>query len=255
MPDLLPPQSGLVIDGVLFRYTTIKDPNADLLVTIRNKDNDAVGYIYTHTDDWSGLPGNTIVGYDPLGGILGTRFGDGEIVTEGEGEVTDATVRYRYRYDTCAVPLDDPRCPGFEQALYDYLLENGLLSNPDFNDPYYNEWVQRQLEQEVNVEEEQVVMEEDVGEESELEQQLDAKTSIAELAGTINQAEVILQMGSVPAFEQYYATSIPGGTYQDVLVLVDSQLPDNGSVLRSLANDANHRAMVRSQYENNNGEN
>lgn len=253
MSDWLPNQTGLVINGVYFRYTTVKDPAADLLVTIRNKDNEAVGYIYSRTDDWSGVPGNTIVGYDPLPGIIGTRFGTGEIITEGNGEVTDATVRYNYKYDTCAEPLSDPRCPGFLDALYKYLLDNGLLNQGlDINDPFYDQWVQSQLNREVDVteQEEEIPQEEIDEEQSDMEQQLDATTSIAELGGG-NQTEIMIQIGTVPQFDAYYTITIDGGFYPETNVLQDATLPDNRRALSNLANDAAHRSMVRSQYENN----
>ena len=255
MSDWLPNQTGLVINGVYFRYTTIKDPAADLLVTIRNKDNEAVGYIYSRTHDWSGVPGNTIVGYDPLPGILGTRFGMGEIVTEGEGEVVDPTVRYNYKYDTCAEPINDPTCPGFEDALYKYLLDNGLLNQGlDINDPYYDQWVQSQLNREVDVaelDEEETIQEETIDEEnSDLERRLDASTSLAEVAGG-NQNAVMAQLATVPQFDAYYTVTIDGGAYPETITLQDSNLPDNRRALSNLANDATHRSMVRSQYENN----
>ena len=251
MSNVLPDATGLQVDGVYFRYTTVKETEADLLVTIRNKDNEEVGYIYSRTDDWSGVPGNTIVGYDPLTPTLGTRWGDGEIVTEGDGEVVDATVRYNYRFDTCADPLTDPQCPGFENALYKYLLDNGLLNKePSIDDPFYDGWVKMQLDREDDVKEEEDTVEEEAEEEEEsLEEQLGAEVLMSDLGG--NQAETMAQLAAVPQFDSYYGVTISGGVYDDALTLVDTELPDNRRALRSLANDATHRSMVRSQYENN----
>ena len=250
MSNVLPDATGLQVDGVYFRYTTVKETEADLLVTIRNKDNEEVGYIYSRTDDWSGVPGNTIVGYDPLAPTLGSRWGDGEIITEGDGEVVNATVRYNYRYDTCAEPLNDPRCPGFENALYKYLLDNGLLNKePDVNDPFYDQWVQMQLDREAEVEEEEIVEENTEEEEESLEEQLGSDIVLSDLGG--NQEQLLVQLNNVPQFDSYYGVTISGGVYNDALTLVDTELPDNRRALRSLANDATHRSMVRSQYENN----
>lgn len=255
MTDLLPEVPGLEINGVIWRYTTVKDPEADLVVTIRNEYAEETGYIYEHSDDWSGYPGNTITGADFFAPSLGETWGQGEIVTTGEGDVVDATVRYNYKYDTCSNPLDDPSCAGFEQALLDYLTENGLLDAPDFNDPYYDEWVRLggglDDDTEVGDDDSFEEAEEEAEEEENLEQQLGAENSIAELQGNIKQSDVILQIGTVPEFEVYYQTQLVGGVYEDVLILEDSVLPDNRGAFRNLATDANHRSMVRSQYENN----
>lgn len=255
MTDILPEVSGLEVNGVIWRYTTVKDPESDLVVTIRNEHAEDVGYIYEHSDDWSGYPGNTITGADYFAPSLGELWGNGEIVTDGEGSVVDATVRYNYKYDTCSNPLDDPSCSGFEQALLDYLRDNGLLDAPDFNDPYYDEWVRRGggLDEQAEVDDgnDTVEQEEEAEEEENLEQQLGAENTIAELQGNIKQSDVILRIGTVPEFEVYYQSQLVGGVYEDVLILEDSVLPDNRGAFRNLATDANHRSMVRSQYENN----
>jgi len=250
MSNVLPATNGLVVNGVSYQYTTVKDPESDLLVTIRNEDNEDVGYIYSRTDDWSGLPSSTISRFDSIPNISGTRWGRGEIVTEGDGEVVDATVQYTYRYDTCYNPLADPSCPGFEDALYKYLLENGLLGNePNINDPYYDEWVQLQLEQEAEVEDEEIENEDEDEEKESLEQQLDGGVTMVELGG--NQEAMLAQLNAVPQFDSYYGATISGGVYDDALKLEDAELPDNRRALRNLANDATHRTMVRSQYEKN----
>lgn len=253
MSNIIPEATGLQVDGVYFRYTTIKEENADLLVTIRNSDNAEVGYIYSRTDDWSGLPGNTIIGYDPLAPTLGSRWGDGEIVTEGDGSVVDASIRYHYRFDTCLDPLNDPSCPGFENALYKYLLDNDLLNKePDFNDPYYDEWVQAQLDRETEVDEEEVKETEEEAEEEDLGKQLGAEVALTDLG---NQTQLLSQLNNVPQFDSYYGATISGGVYNDVLTIEDAELTDNRRALRTLANDSLHRTMIRSQYEENNGEN
>jgi len=254
MPNILPDATGLTVEGVYFRYTTVKDPDSDLIVVIKNEHAEETGYIYYHEDDWSGVPGNTIVGYDSLTPTLGTNWGEGSITTEGEGNVTDPTVRYTYRYDTCNNPLDDPTCPGFEDALYNYILENVLAKKElSVDDPYYDEWVQMQLESKAEVTEESETEPEEDEKEEDLEQKFEPTTNIAELGGVAGtQAEIIAQIAYVPQFGVYYTAAINGGVYNDVITLQDTELPDNGRALRSLASDAVHRNMVRSQYENDN---
>lgn len=247
MSNVLPDATGLEVTGIYYRYTVEKDEAADLLVTIRNEANDAVGYIYSRTDDWSGQPGNTIVRYDPLPATPGTAWGDGEIVTEGEGTVIDPTVRYNYRYDTCYEPITDPNCPGFEAALYKYLLDNDLLNNePSVDDPYYDEWVQMQLDSEADIQED-TIEEEEAEEEESLEERLGGDVILSDLGG--DQAAQLVELNNVPQFDVYYESTINGGVYEDALTFENTELPDNTRALRNLANDATHRTMVRSQYE------
>jgi hypothetical protein len=43
--------------------------------------------------------------------------------------------------------------------------------------------------------------------------------------------------------------SIQGGVYEESVILEDTTLPDNASVMRNLAQDGLHQTMVRSQYD------
>ncbi len=47
---------GLRINGVYYQYTPVKNTEDDMLVHVRNK-RIGGGYIFSETDDWSGLPG------------------------------------------------------------------------------------------------------------------------------------------------------------------------------------------------------
>ena len=254
MPDLLPdatsPYVTVEVNGITYRYTMTKDPNSDALVHVRNEDAIDGGYVFEETDDWSGVPGATIQKFFRLPYIDSTRWGDGEIAVEGEGQVSDATVVYNYKLVVdeqgikCISPLSDPTCPGFLAALREHLA--GLDSlNPD--DPFYDEWVQAQLEKEAELEEEEVSAKEDSNEES-LETQLNAKNTIEDLNDS-KQAEMLAQLTQTQTIEPYYTTYIPGGEYNDVITLEDTILPDNPRALRNFANDTNHREMVRSQYD------
>lgn len=255
MNNVLPKESGLVVNGVAYRYTVVKQTENDFTVTIRNEDALGDGYVFSVTDDWSGLPGNTINKVVPTG-IPGENMGDGEIVTNGIGEVVDPTVAYTYTWDLCYNPLLNSDCPEYFDALWQWLLDNGLINKaPDVNDPFFDEWVQSMLNRETDAEEEEKEDEEETEEDEEKEEQSDAEKAFfaAGAAGKIaDQAAEQAKMDAltfVPNFDSYQEVTIPGGTYDDVVVLTDGVLDDNVRALRNFAQDQMHRDMVRSQYD------
>jgi hypothetical protein len=253
MTDVLPPQAGLQVGGVIYRYTVEKDPNGDLQVHIQNENAIDGGYVFRETDNWSQLPGSTINKVVPLNNIPREYFGNGSIELDGEGQIVDPDVRYAYNFDPCYVILTNPECPGYAQALYDWLKEQGLLDNqlnPD--DPFYDEWVQMMLERETDVDEDEEETtertEEDEGEEDPIEA-LNANVDIEGFVDGERQSAMIDALSSVPNFESYVTATIPGGVYEETITLEDAELPDNPRALNSLARDELHRQMVRSQYD------
>jgi len=241
------------IHGLTYRYTMVKDPNTGATVYVRNKDLDGNGYVFEERDDWiEGNPGGTIQKYVRFPYTSASRFGDGSIDVEGDGQVIDPNVTYNYRLEVddrlmmcSATPLADPACPGFNQALLDYL--NKLEVSPD--DPFYDEWVQANLS--LNDEEgEQEVEETKMPEEklSNFEKELGGENTIEDLVNT-NQQRIFAALAAVPKIEPYYMIDIPGGEYEETLTLEDTSLPDNPRAMRNLASDANHKKMVRSQYD------
>jgi hypothetical protein len=243
-PDVLPPQSGLVVDGLVYQYSVTKDPSSDFSVTVRNEDVTGQSYLFEYEDDWSQLPGGRLTKKQNFSPIPKENWGTGEIATVGEGQVTDPFVTYVYKYDECYNPLSDPSCPGYYDALYQYLLDNGLLGSEDYDDEYYRAWVESQ---EVESEEE-TAREEEQEEDREI-QELNGQAELGKLAD----AKAFETLATTPAgFDSYYAPQIPGGVYNEVVELQDSVLPDNRKAMRNLASDANHRSMVRSQYERRN---
>ena len=139
-------------------------------------------------------------------------------------------------------------------SLYDWLKANGLLDNPpEPGDPFYDEWVQAALNQESEEveEEEENKDNEDLEEEEENERiiALTGDIDISELGGA-NQEKILSELNNVQNFDNYYKQQLPGGQYNEVVVLQDATLPDNRRALSNLARDEKHRQMVRSQYEN-----
>ena len=254
IPDATPPYVTVQINGLTYRYTMTKDPNEDVKVYVRNEDPINGGYVFEEVDDWSQLPGGNIRKYFRFPYIDSTKWGDGSIDVEGNGTVSNAIVTYNFKMDVDDIlikcettPLADPTCPGYANALADYL--KNLKTEPDINDPFYNEWVQAQLNQEVTLEEEEPETEEESEEEEDLEKELGSKNSIDAMVDAKQQESLLAALASVATFESYYQAEIKGGEYIDTLVLKDAEISDNKRALRNLASDQKHKTMVRSQYD------
>lgn len=252
LPDASSPYTRLQVNGLTYRYTMEKDPDTDAQVSVRNEDSINGGYVFNETDNWNGQPGATIQKYFRFPYIDSARWGDGEIAVEGEGNVTDPIVTYNYRLDIdeqamrCAAnPLADPSCPGYMEALLDYLNNLDSLT-PD--DPFYDEWVQAQLEQEAELEDEEITQSEEKDEES-LEKRLGGDNTIEGIGDNQAQAEMLAALAAIPKIESYYTVVITGGEYKDTIKLEDTDIPDNKRAMSNLASDAKHRTMIRSQYE------
>lgn len=254
MGNILPPEAGLSVNGLIYRYTITKDPTTDSWVTIQNENANGDGYILSHTDDWSGLPGSTMNKFLTFGDIPTLAMGDGSISVTGDGTLSDVNVGYNFKFDSCVVPLSDPTCPGFKDALYKWLLDNGLINTSvDINDPYYDQYVQDLLSRKAETSEDETTDNKDVKEEKEDKDSLEAKLSVTDVNMRIAQAAkqnaMLEALRVTPTeFNAYLTASIQGGVYEESVILKDATLPDNASVMRNLAQDGLHQTMVRSQY-------
>lgn len=254
LPDSASPYITVEVNGLAYQYTMVKDPEADAKVTISNEDLANPGQnIFEETDDWSGNPGGSVRKFFRFGYTDSSRWGDGEISVEGEGTVTDPFVVYNYKMVVddsykCLSPLSDPSCPGYSTALQEYLAS--LAVPPSIGDPYYDEWVQAELNREASVEDEEEIEQTTNNEvEDDLEEQLGGNNNIDKLVDSTAQQKILADLSLNPKIVPYYEVTIPGGIYEDTLVLPSSSYPDNRRAMRNLASDANHKSMVRSQYE------
>ena len=84
---------------------------------------------------------------------------------------------------------------------------------------------------------------------SNFEKELGGENSIDDLVNGDEQARILATLSQNIKIESYYVLNIPGGEYKDAVVLEDTIIPDNPRAMRNLASDANHRKMVRSQYD------
>jgi len=252
------PVPGVDVTGVIYRYTAVKDRPDDFTVAIQNENAVNGGYIFREVDDWSGRSGETIskaipVNYSPI-----RYWGAGSIETTGVGSVEDPQVVYTYRVDTCYDPQSDPNCPGYEAPPVPEPVAVAEEPEPvevaapayDVYDAYRDEIVQQataptdrklydddDLDQKDSEEEEKESM----------EKALAANDNALTIANEMSQNAMLRAMNPV-TMSNYYAATIPGGTYQETVILVDSKLPDNKRAFRNMANDKLHTKMVEEQY-------
>lgn len=246
MGSTLPTQDGLDVNGLIYRYTTIKNAEDAMKVHVRNGNADGTGYTFSETDDWSGVPGNTITKRFALPNVPAPLWGNGSIDVEGTGEVIDPVVVYSYRFDPCYDPQIDPNCPGYVKpappiievevydALEDEVVAEALDQDPDF-----------QYDEDGNL----IIEDDEEEKETRLEMGLMASANALTLTQAQNQADIINQINLQTNIAMYYNASISGGAYGDVNILTDADLPDNKKALRNnLAQQMLHEQMVQSQY-------
>jgi len=237
---VLPPQAGLQVNSVFYRYTTEKAVEDALLVHVQNEDTDGPGYIFRSTDDWTGVPGNTITRFIPVS-LAGSRFGQGSIQTEGFGTVSNPTVIYNYSYDPCFDPQSDPSCPGYLPPFEP--LEMEMYDSDEF--------IQAELDRKATLdrtdEEERDRRRMQGMKQERLEKTLSA-VNTAML--TANAAAMEAQLVAMSVIPSSYQTTIVGGRYDDSVELPSKKLPDNASGRRvGLAQQLLHERMVDSQYD------
>lgn len=253
MQNVLPGITGLTVDGVIYRYSAIKEQQDPMTVTIQNKDTLGTGFIFRNKDDWTGLRGTTITKVVPVDNILGNRWGDGEISVVGKGSVSEASVFYKYRYDTCVDPLSSPSCPGYLEAKTKSLV----TKDTEIYDPLTEEMKKNATENKAVCLPGQVscLTPENMRQEEERSRKNkddDRKklviNSLLSLKD-IQNASLFEKMNDIPGFN-LYTVSLPGGVYKDVLRYPDKILPDNRRARSlGLSQQIMHDAMVNSQYD------
>jgi len=246
MASVLPSIPGLDVSGLFYRYTTIKNPEDAMKVHVGNRNASGDGYIFRETDDWSGVPGNSIVKYFPLAHSSATNWGDGSIDVEGTGSVTNATVLYNFRIDECYDEQSNPACPGYVKPIpvipvveiYDALEDDAVTSTLDTDKEF-------EYDSDGNI----ILSEEEEEEDTRLEMGLTASANALTLFKTQGQSDIIMAINLETNINMYYNARINGGAYKDTTMLVDSEIPDNKKALRNnLAQQLLHEQMVNMQY-------
>lgn len=249
MQNILPQQAGLEVTGVIYRYTTVKDPESDMVVYVQNEDAQNAGqYIFREVDDWSQQPGNTIYKLVPTDNILIDRWGDGSIEVEGDGEVVDPVVAYNYRYDPCFDPQSSPDCPGYVPPIPD-------IPEPDLT------MIDEQSNKFIEENEEDKVVEADNEDQEERDRKkaaIQKKKENLEIAlGATNSTELAqeaiakhMELMALSVIPTTYTVSLEGGQYEETVQLRDGNLPVNKKARRvGLAQQLLHEQMVNEQYE------
>ena len=258
MGNVLPDPPGLDINGVIYSYTINKDVDDQVDVHVQNENALGTGYIFRETDRWmpgslSGTGINKVVPVVP--GIPRAAWGEGSIEVEGEGSVSDPTVRYTYRVDPCFDPQFDPNCPGYKTPVPD-IPTIDLSSLYDVtNDENVNLNRETELTEESDEDEktEEELAEEEEEEEKDREQRLEdalAEAGRSEMfAQALAQSQILASVNAATNMNSYYSTNIPGGTYKENVVLVDKDLPNSKRGLRNgLAQQLLHEKMIDMQY-------
>ena len=224
------PVPGLDISGVIYRYTAVKERPDDFTVSVQNANAIDGGYIFRETDDWSGKSGQTIVKSVPVGYIPIKYWGDGEIVTTGQGSVVDPQVVYTYRFIE-PEPEVQPTLPTFNpyNALEDDAVQQATAETD------------REL-----YEDDEVEKDKDEEEDKDMEKALAALQSGLEMAN--GQSGMIAAMNPL-TMQAYYAATIPGGAYKETVILQGGEIRDNKRAFRSMANDKLHTKMVEEQWK------
>lgn len=245
MDSILPSITGVDINGLLYRYTTIKDPDADMKVHVGNLNANGDGYIFRETDDWSGVAGNTIIKSFPVSNIPASNWGTGSIEVEGKGRVEDAVVIYSYRVDRCYDPQSDPSCAGYikpmpelpEIVVYNALEDGAVVSTLETEDYQYDE------------DGKLILSEEEEEEKTRIEMGLTASANALTLFKTQGQNDIIMSINKQTNIAMYYNANINGGTLNDAAGLQDGTIKDNKKALRNnLAQQILHEQMVDMQY-------
>ena len=244
MTNILPAQAGLEVNGLVYQYTAVKDPETGMIVYVQNEYADGSGYIFRNADDWTGLPGNTIRNKFVFPNLNAELWGPGSIEVEGEGTVEDASVVYSYRYDTCFDPQSDPSCPGYAETVE--------IPEVEIYDPLADQLIQEELERKARIQEE-----EEEQERQRRREQWALSNALEDLLGDgdnpglidpVAEAMAMALTSRVLPTNYYYG--LDGREYFDTVVLDGGEIPDNAMARRNnLAQQLLHQQMVDSQYE------
>lgn len=245
--DVLPEQAGLVVNGLIYRYTAVKNKQDPMSVTVQNENAIDGGYVFQKKDDWSGLNGTTITHTQPINNIAREYWGTGSIVVEGQGQVVNPYVVYNYRFDPCYDPQVSPSCPGYKapvdntpvyKAPVDYSLTAINVDEiPKFDtisDDYNKEESNRENK--------------DKKDSKKDKKKSDTSKNAVLTEDALNVANLMERLNNMENFRSYFFT-LPDNVMNDVLTLKDSNLPDNKRGKRvSQAQELLHQQMVDSQY-------
>lgn len=258
MPDVFPSDiPGLDVQNIIYNYTIQKETEDQVDVTIQNENALGSGYVFQETDRWKpgSLGGTEINKAVPvIPNIPRDAWGDGSIVVEGNGSVTDPQVLYTYKVDPCYDPQFDPNCPGYKVPIPD-IPEVDVSTLYDATDGdakmvQYEEYDHYKDYEELS-DEEKIAQEEEEEKDSKerLEKALAAADNSIMFANALAQSQILEALAMGTNINSYYSISINGGVYKETITLLDKEIPENRQGLRNgLAQQLLHEKMIEMQY-------
>ena len=253
MGGVLPDPTGLDIQNVIYSYRIQKETGEGINVHVQNENANGVGYIFRETDQWlpGSLTGTQINKAVPVGNLPRELWGPGSIDVDGNGSVYDASVIYTYKVTPCYDPQYDPNCPGYVMTIPN-IPEVDLTSLYDATKDD-NVDLERKVELEYKELLEDLEREKkEAEEELKRKYRLEKAMSITDTAALFAESQRIQQMNQImqtAITNQYITMNIPGGEYNDSIILVDKNIPDSKSGLRNgLAQQLLHQKMIEMQY-------
>ena len=244
MTHILPEYAGLEVNGLVYQYTAVKDPESDMIVYVQNEYADGNGYIFRNADDWSGIPGNTINKSFVFPNLAAELWGPGSIEIDGQGEVVDPSVVYTYKYDTCYDPQTNPDCPGYEEPVE--------VPEIPFSDPLEDQLVLDEINKQAEID-----REEEEEDRRRRQKESKVKGALEKLLADSTNPELIsaeaekmaVALFNVTLPTSYYSL-IQGGEYIETVQLDGGEIQDNKRARRiNFAQQLLHTEIVNSQYE------
>ena len=244
MTHILPEYAGLEVNGLVYQYTAVKDPESDMIVYVQNEYADGNGYIFRNADDWSGIPGNTINKSFVFPNLAAELWGPGSIEIDGQGEVVDPSVVYTYKYDTCYDPQTNPDCPGYEEPVE--------VPEIPFSDPLEDQLVLDEINKQAEID-----REEEEEDRRRRQKESKVKGALEKLLADSTNPELIsaeaekmaVALFNVTLPTSYYSL-IQGGEYIETIQLDGGEIQDNKRARRiNFAQQLLHTEIVNSQYE------
>lgn len=239
MFNVLPQYTGLKVTSVNYQYTTVKQTQDPLTVSVQNLSATNNSYIFRSVDDWTGLPANTITKNIAVNNIGIQYWGPGEIKTTGIGSIKNTSVFYNYTYDTCALDIvTDTSCATYKRPVINYNTELVEQTSTDLKQYTTN------TQQDIPVW---------ITNPGILNTQ---RQTLVERPGTnklltreaLSNSRALQALNEIPEFAKYSA-SLFGGVYRDVLKYETKTLPDSRNSLRlNRSQQQLHTKLVDLQY-------
>jgi hypothetical protein len=255
MGNILPDNPGLDIQNVIYGYRIQKETGEWVTVYVQNELANGEGYVFRAQDDWKpgSLGGTRIQRAIPVGNLPRALWGNGSIQVDGNGSVDEASVVYTYKVTPCFDPQFDANCPNYKTPVpvipdIDYEIYDAV----ETGDSSQSEWDPNDEYNEQDGLTDEELAELEAQEEEDRKYRLEKAMSIGDTAALFAENQTINRMNSTAQaaiMSNYFPVNIPGGEYNETVVMAGGDIPDGKSGLRNgLAQQLLHKQMVDMQY-------